>query len=77
MVCHSLKNLLKFEIFGLFGAVKGQHGEVNEHNWDWKRYYPFCNQNFFCGTVSLNKAIVAFYLALTVYREIWEPVIPF
>jgi len=26
-----LKNLLKFAIFVVFGAVKGQHGEVNEH----------------------------------------------
>ena len=62
-----IKNLLNFAISGLFGAVKGQHGEVNEHNWDWKRNYPFCNQNFFSGTVSLNGAIVAFYLEPTVY----------
>ena len=28
-----LKNLLNFlQFWGLFGAVKGQHGEVIEHN---------------------------------------------
>ena len=54
------------QFLGLFGAVKGQHGEVNEHNWDWNRNYPFWNQNFFSVTDSLNGAIVAFYLAPTV-----------
>ena len=64
LVCHSLKKFAKTSKFlGLFGAVKGQHGEVNKHNWDWNRYYPFWNKNFFSGTVSLNEAIVAFYLA--------------
>ena len=52
------------QFWGLFGAVKSQHGEINEHNWDWN--YPFWNQNFFSGTVCLNGAIVAFYLAPTV-----------
>ena len=58
------------QFLGLFGAVKGQHGEVNEHNWDWNRYYPFWIQNFFSGTVSLNEAIVAFYLAPTVINGV-------
>ena len=38
--------------------------------WDWNRNYPFWNQNFFSGTVSLNGDIVAFYLAPTVYRPL-------
>ena len=54
------------QFWGLFGALKSQHGEVNEHNWDRNRNNPFWNQNFFNGTFSLNGAIVAFYLAPTV-----------
>ena len=55
------------QFWGLLRAVKGEHGEVYEHTLDWNRNYSFLNQNFFSGTVNLQRAIIAFYVVPTVY----------